>query len=75
MGKIVANQIVRHPRKKNEEPNDLNVRKRIYYREGRSSMLFCEGITVPAAKVLISSIRDNMKKLGVQLYGNLIITQ
>jgi hypothetical protein len=74
MGNTVANQI-RHPHKKNGESDNLNIRKRVYYREGRSSMLFCENITVPAAKVLISSIRDNMKKLGVQLYGNLIITQ
>lgn len=62
------------PRKKNKEGVQLNVRKRIYYKSGNSSMLLCKDATIPASKVLISSIRDNMKKLGLKLEGNFIIT-
>lgn len=63
------------PRKKNREKVDLNVRKSVYYKDGTSTMLFCRDITIPAAKVLISSIRDNMRKLNVTLKGNFIVTQ
>ena len=71
--KEVANQL-HPPRKRNKEEVQLNVRKRIYYKDGNSSMLFCKDATVPASKVLISSIRDNMKKLGLKLEGNCIVT-
>ena len=73
MGQSTVNQL-HPPRKKNKEDVQLNVRKRIYYKDGNSSMLFCKDATVPASKVLISSIRDNMKKLGLKLEGNFIIT-
>ena len=62
------------PRKKNGEKVELNVRKRVFYKEGNSTMLFCKDITVPASKVLISSIKDTMSKLGVKLNGNFIVT-
>lgn len=71
--KEVVNQL-HPPKKKNKEEVQLNIRKRIYYKDGNSSMLFCKDITVPASKVLIKSIRDNMKKLGVKLNGNFIVT-
>ena len=73
MSKETVNQL-HPPRKKNKEEVQLNVKKRIYYKDGNSSMLFCKDATVPASKVLISSIRDNMKKLGLKLEGNFIIT-
>ena len=69
-----ANQL-HPPRKKNREKVDLNVRKRIFYKSGECSMLFCKDITVPASKVLISSIKDTMSKLGVNLNGNFIVVQ
>lgn len=73
MNKEQVNQL-HPPRKKNKEKIELNVRKRIYYKDGNSSMLFCKDVTIPASKVLISSIRDNMKKLGLKLEGNFIVT-
>ena len=73
MSKETVNQL-HPPRKKNKEEVQLNAKKRIYYKDGNSSMLFCKDATVPASKVLISSIRDNMKKLGLKLEGNFIIT-
>ena len=69
----VVNQL-HPPRKKNKEEVQLNIRKRIYYKDGNSSMLFCKDATIPASKVLISSIKDNMKKLGLKLEGNFIVT-
>ena len=69
----IVNQL--HPqKKKNGEEVQLNVRKRIYYKDGNSSMLFCKDATIPASKVLISSIKDNMMKLGLKLEGNFIVT-
>lgn len=73
MSKGIVNQL-HPPRPKSRRDVDLNVRKRVYYKDGDSSMLFCKDITIPASKVLIESIKDNMKKLGVQLKGHFIIT-
>lgn len=73
MSKDIVNQL-HPPRPKSRRGVDLNVRKRVYYKDGDSSMLFCKDITIPASKVLIESIKDNMKKLGVELKGHFIIT-
>lgn len=70
----IVNQL-HPPRKKNRKKVDLNVRKRIFFKCGESSMLFCKDITVPASKALISSIKDTMSKLGVELKGNFIVVQ
>lgn len=65
------------PRKKYpKEVNEGENRKRkIYYKDGNSSMLFCKRATKAAAEVFISSMRDNAKKLGLELEGNFIIVQ
>ena len=65
------------PRKKypNEIDEGENRKRKIFYKDGNSSMLFCKGATNAAAKVLISSLRENAKKLGVELEGNFIIIQ
>lgn len=52
-----------------------NVRKRIYCKAGNSSMLLAKNVAVPAAKVFISGMRENAKKLGINLELNMIITQ
>jgi hypothetical protein len=73
MSKNIVNQL-HPPRPKSRRDVELNVIKRVYYKDGDSSMLFCKDITIPASKVLIESIKDNMKKLGVNLKGHFIVT-
>lgn len=65
------------PRKKypGEVNEGENRKRKIFYKDGNSSMLFCKKATNAAAKVLISSIRENVKKLGLTLEGNFIIVQ
>lgn len=64
------------PRKKfpGEVDEGANKKKRIYLKDGNSSMLLGCG-TVNAAKVFTHSIRENAKKLGIELKSNFIITQ
>jgi hypothetical protein len=38
-------------------------------------MLLAKNVAVPAAKVFINSIRENAKKLGINIELNMIITQ
>jgi hypothetical protein len=38
-------------------------------------MLLAKNVAVPAAKVFISGMRENAKKLGINLELNMIITQ
>lgn len=52
-----------------------NNRKRMFFKKGDASMLFCKGITEEAARVFENSMRDTAKKLGVTIEGNFIITQ
>lgn len=70
----IQNQLHNPPKKKSGEGPRLNVLKKMYYKEGTSSMLFCKDITIPASKVLIESIKDTMGKLGVELNGHFIVT-
>lgn len=74
MNSVDQNQL-HPPQKKNRGKVDLNVRRRIFYKDGDSTMLFCSNITIPASKVLISSIKDTMSKLGVELKGHFIVIQ
>lgn len=66
---------VHQPRKKNPGSGNTNPRKRIWYKEGTSTMLFCKNATTNSAKVLIASIKDNMSKLGLELNGHFLVTQ
>ena len=52
-----------------------NDRKRVYFKSGNSSMLFCKGITENGYKALVSSLNDLANKLGTKIEGNLICTQ
>lgn len=38
-------------------------------------MLLAKNVTIPAGKVFISSMRENAKKLGINLELNMIMTQ
>lgn len=62
------------PKKKRVDAQGNN-RKRMFFKKGDSSMLFCRGITKEAADVFEASIRDTAKKLGVTIEGNFIVTQ
>lgn len=62
------------PRKKNREKVDLNIRKSIYYKDGTSTMLFVKDVTVPMSKLIVSSVKTTLKRLGVTMKGNFIIT-
>lgn len=62
------------PKKKNKEKVQLNIRKSVYYKDGTSTMLFCKDVTVPIAKLIVSSVRTAMNRLGVNMKGNFIIT-
>jgi hypothetical protein len=69
----IQNQV--HPPRPKHREVDLNIRKRIYCKAGNSSMLLAKNVAVPAAKVFINSIRENAKKLGINIELNMIITQ
>lgn len=69
----VVNQL-HPPRKKNKEKVELNKRKSIYYKDGTSTMLFVKDVTIPMSKLIVSSIKTTLKRLGVTMKGNFIIT-
>ena len=63
------------PRKKNRKKADLNVRKSVYYKDGDSTMLFCKDVTIPMAKLIVQNVKLALKRLDVNMKGNLIVTQ
>ena len=69
----VKNQL-HPPKKKNKEEVQLNVKKSVYYKDGTSTMLFCKDVTVPMARLVVSTVRNALKRLDVNMKGNLIIT-
>ena len=69
----VKNQL-HPPKKKNKEEVQLNVKKSVYYKDGTSTMLFCRDLTVPMARLVVSTVRNALKRLDVNMKGNLIIT-
>lgn len=73
MSKEQVNQL-HPPRKKNKEEVELNKRKSVYYKDGTSTMLFVKDVTVPMSKLVVSSVRTTLKRLGVTMKGNFIIT-
>ena len=62
------------PKKKRVDAQG-NDKKRIYFKSGNSSMLFCKGITENGYKALVSSLSDIATKLGTRIEGTLICTQ
>lgn len=73
MSKEQVNQL-HPPKKKNKEEVQLNVKKSVYYKDGTSTMLFCRDLTVPMARLVVSTVRNALKRLDVNMKGNLIIT-
>ena len=73
MNKEQVNQL-HPPRKKNHEEVELNKRKSVYYKDGTSTMLFVKDVTIPMSKLVVSSVKTTLKRLGVNLKGNFIIT-
>ena len=73
MSKDQVNQL-HPPKKKNKEEVQLNVKKSVYYKDGTSTMLFCRDLTVPMARLVVSTVRNALKRLDVNMKGNLIIT-
>ena len=69
----VKNQL-HPPKKKNKEEVQLNVKKSVYYKDGTSTMLFCKDVTVPMARLVVSTVRNALKRLDINMKGNLIIT-
>lgn len=69
----VKNQL-HPPKKKNKEEVQLNVKKSVYYKDGTSTMLFCRDVTVPMARLVVSTVRNALKRLDINMKGNLIIT-
>lgn len=74
MSQTVANHI-HQPKKKNPSVGDPNPRKRVWYKDGSASILFCKNATPNSAKALIASIKGNMEKLGLDLHGHFLVTQ
>ena len=73
MSKEQVNQL-HPPKKKNKEEVQLNVKKSVYYKDGTSTMLFCRDLTVPMARLVVSTVRNALKRLDINMKGNLIIT-
>ena len=61
------------PRRKRVDAQGNN-RKRMYYKDGTSTMLFCEGVTENAAKALNERIRSYAEALGTKIKGVFLIT-
>jgi hypothetical protein len=51
-----------------------NERFKVYFKSGTSSMLFCDGVTKPAADSMIKRLLEHMEKLGTVPKGKFIIT-
>lgn len=51
-----------------------NERFKVYFKSGTSSMLFCDGVTKPAADSMIKRLLEHMTKLGTVPKGKFIIT-
>lgn len=78
---VLMNQIIQTnkrcppvPRYQRTDDNG-NDRRRMYYKDGNSTMLLCKDITKNAAAVAANSIRDIFTKLGATMQGNIIITK
>ena len=65
------------PRRKypGEVDEGANKKKKVWYKDGNSTMLFCKGLTTEGSKVLIQAVKDTMNKLGTDIEGHFLITQ
>lgn len=52
-----------------------NNRKRMFFKSGNATMLFCKGLTENGCKVLEDKINEFMTAIGTSLEGKFIITQ
>lgn len=52
-----------------------NSRKKVFLKSGTSTMLFCSGLTKPAAEYLMKRVQTLLKTLGTNLEGKFIVTQ
>lgn len=52
-----------------------NNRKRLFFKSGNATILFCKGLTEPGCKVLIEKIDEFMSKLGTKTEGTWLIAQ
>lgn len=71
---IIKNQ-THPPRKKYTDAQ--NNKKRLWLKDGTTTMLFCEGLTTNGCKALINSLNTTMIKLGLKAFPNnkFLITQ
>ena len=69
------NQVIPPLPKKKRVDNLGNRKKRLFYKDGNSTMLFCKDLTENGCRVLISAINDFAGKLGANVVGKFIITQ
>ena len=67
----IANQL-HPPRPKSGRKVELNKKCSIVKKDGTSTSLMGIG-TQPACKLFVNSLRDNAKKLNIELKGNYII--
>lgn len=71
---IKQNQEHPTPPKRKRVDAQGNHRKKMYYKDGTSTMLFCEGVTENAAKALDKRIRAYAEALGTKIKGTFLIT-
>ena len=70
---LIKNQ-VHPPLPKKKRVDKLgNDRKRMFFKQGNSSMLLCKGLTEVGCEVFRNSILQSAKKLGTAIEGNFII--
>ena len=61
------------PRKVRVDKNG-NDRRRVWLKNGTSTMLLCKGLTIPGTEVLIKSIHDKCTQLGTKVEGTFLVT-
>lgn len=70
---IKQNQV--HPPKGKGTDELGNPRKKLRVKDGETTMLFCDGITESAAKVLESKITDYLSRLGLKMHCKFLLTR
>lgn len=67
---LVKQNQVHHPQPRRKRVDAQgNHRKKMFYKDGTSTMLFCENITDNSAKALEERIRLYAEALGVKIKG------
>lgn len=72
---VTVNQVNPPLKKSKRVDKSGNERFRVYFKSGNSSMLFCKGLTKPAALFMIDGLNNILSKLGTKTEGNFIITK